>query len=136
MEISFIDTQILVHLHVNKTNFRMKGFSLGLALKQRRKATRKSPISSGCQQPRPQGPPRCPTELLTSFRELLTRRALGTRLGCQSNLVPRALRVRPWGRGCCWSSSHAQRKPSHLTEHGNWYSPWKLLANVFSSSFL
>ena len=44
MEISFIHTQILVHLHVNKTNFHMKGFTLGLALKQRRKATRKSPI--------------------------------------------------------------------------------------------
>ena len=44
MEISFIYTQILVHLHVNKTNFHMKGFALGLALKQRRKATRKSPI--------------------------------------------------------------------------------------------
>ena len=37
-------TQILVHLHVNKTSFHMKGFALGLALKQRRKATRKSPI--------------------------------------------------------------------------------------------
>ena len=44
VEISFIHTQILVHLHVNKTNFHMKGFTLGLALKQRRKATRKSPI--------------------------------------------------------------------------------------------
>ena len=44
MEISFIHTQILVHLHVNKTNFHMKGFAPGLALKQRRKATRKSPI--------------------------------------------------------------------------------------------
>ena len=41
MEISFIHTQILVHLHVNKTDFHMKGFALGLALKQRRKATRK-----------------------------------------------------------------------------------------------
>ena len=46
MEISFIHTQSLVHLHVNKTNFHMKGFTLGLALKQRRKATRKSPIVS------------------------------------------------------------------------------------------
>ena len=44
MEISFIHTQILVQLHVNKTNFHVKGFALGLALKQRRKATRKSPI--------------------------------------------------------------------------------------------
>ena len=34
MEISFIYTQILVHLHVNKTNFHTKGFALGLALKQ------------------------------------------------------------------------------------------------------
>ena len=41
MKISFIPMQILVHLHVNKTNFYMKGFALGLALKQRRKATRK-----------------------------------------------------------------------------------------------
>ena len=29
---------------VNKTNFHMKGFALGLALKQRRNATWKSPI--------------------------------------------------------------------------------------------
>ena len=42
MEISFIHTQILVHLHVNKTDFHIKDFALGLALKQRRKATRKS----------------------------------------------------------------------------------------------
>ena len=48
MEISFIHTQILVHLHVNKTNFHMKGFALGLALKQRRKATRKLPIAVHC----------------------------------------------------------------------------------------
>ena len=34
------------NLRVNKTNFHMKGFTLGLALKQRRKATRKSPIGS------------------------------------------------------------------------------------------
>ena len=34
-DISFIHAQILVHLHVNKTNFHMKGFALGLALKQR-----------------------------------------------------------------------------------------------------
>ena len=47
MEISFIHMQILVHLHVNKTNFHMKGFALGLALKQRRKTTRKSPIKFG-----------------------------------------------------------------------------------------
>ena len=46
MEISFIHMQILVHLHVNKTNFHTKGFALGLALKQRQKATRKSP--TGC----------------------------------------------------------------------------------------
>ena len=45
MEISFIHTQILVQLHVNKTNFHMKGFTLGLALKQRRKVTRKSPVT-------------------------------------------------------------------------------------------
>ena len=32
------------NLRVNKTNFHMKDFTLGLALKQRRKATRKSPI--------------------------------------------------------------------------------------------
>ena len=46
MKISFIHAQILVHLRVNKTNFHMKGFALGLALKQRRKATRKSPIDT------------------------------------------------------------------------------------------
>ena len=34
------------HLRVNKTSFHMKGFALGLALKQRRKATRKPPIDS------------------------------------------------------------------------------------------
>ena len=44
MEISFIHMPILVHLQVNKTNFHMKGFTLGLALKQRRKATWKLPI--------------------------------------------------------------------------------------------
>ena len=44
MEINVIYTQI-VHLHVNKTNLHMKGFALGLALKQRRKETRKSPIT-------------------------------------------------------------------------------------------
>ena len=44
METSFTHTQILVHLHVNKTNFHMKGLALGLALKQRQNATRKSPI--------------------------------------------------------------------------------------------
>ena len=44
MKISFIHTQMLVHLHVNKTNFHMKAFALRLALKQRRKAARKSPI--------------------------------------------------------------------------------------------
>ena len=33
----------LVHLHVNKTKIHMKGFALGLALKQRRNVTRKSP---------------------------------------------------------------------------------------------
>ena len=37
---SSIHTQILVHLHVDKTDFHMKGFAQGLALKQRRKATR------------------------------------------------------------------------------------------------
>ena len=44
MEISFIHMQIWVHFHVNKTNFHMKGFALGLALVQRRNGTRKSPI--------------------------------------------------------------------------------------------
>ena len=39
VEISFIHMQCLVHFHVNKTNFHMKGFALGLALKQSRKAT-------------------------------------------------------------------------------------------------
>ena len=40
MKVSFIQTQILVHLHVNKTNFRMNGFPLGLALKQRQLGNR------------------------------------------------------------------------------------------------
>ena len=44
MEISFIHTQIWVHLRVNKIIFQMKGFTRGLALKQRQKATQKSPI--------------------------------------------------------------------------------------------
>ena len=39
MKISFIHMQMLVHLHVNKTNLHMKGLALGLALKQRQKAT-------------------------------------------------------------------------------------------------
>ena len=33
------------NLRVNKTNFHMKGFALGLALKQRQKAIRKPPIT-------------------------------------------------------------------------------------------
>ena len=33
------------NLRVNKTNFDMKGFALGLALKQKRKATGKSPVN-------------------------------------------------------------------------------------------
>ena len=37
------------NLRVNKTNFHMKGFALGLALKQRRNATRKSPITLNCE---------------------------------------------------------------------------------------
>ena len=43
MEISFIRTQNLVHSHVN---FHMKGFAPGLALKERRKTTQKSPIEA------------------------------------------------------------------------------------------
>ena len=35
------------NLSVNKTNFYMKGFTLGLALKRRRNATRKSLIKQG-----------------------------------------------------------------------------------------
>ena len=45
MKIGFIHMQILVQLHVNKTNLHKKGFTPGLALKQRRKATWKSPIA-------------------------------------------------------------------------------------------
>ena len=45
MEISFIHMQMNQNLHVNKTNFHMKGFALGLALKQRRNATWKLPIA-------------------------------------------------------------------------------------------
>ena len=48
MEISFIHVQILVRLHVNKTNFHMKDFAPGLGLRQTRKATRKSPNTSIC----------------------------------------------------------------------------------------
>ena len=33
-----------VYIYVNKTNFHIKGFTLGLALKQRQKPTQKSPI--------------------------------------------------------------------------------------------
>ena len=44
MEISFIHRQMNQNLRVNKTNFQLKDFALGLALKQRQKATRKSPI--------------------------------------------------------------------------------------------
>ena len=44
MKICFIHMQILVHLHVGKTYFRMTGFALGLALKQRWQATWKPPI--------------------------------------------------------------------------------------------
>ena len=44
MEISFIHMLMNQNLRVNKTNFHTKGFALGLALEQRRKATRKSPI--------------------------------------------------------------------------------------------
>ena len=36
------------NLRVNKTNFHMKGFAPGLALKQRRNATRKLPIEIAC----------------------------------------------------------------------------------------
>ena len=43
-KISYIYMQSLVHLHVNKTDFHVKAFALGLALKQRRKATQKSSI--------------------------------------------------------------------------------------------
>ena len=45
MEISFIHMLMNQNLRVNKSNFHMKSFALGLALKQRRKATQKSPIS-------------------------------------------------------------------------------------------
>ena len=41
MKISFIHMQMFVNLPVNKTDFDMKGFALGLTLKPRRKATRK-----------------------------------------------------------------------------------------------
>ena len=41
IEIFFIHLQILVHLHVNKTYFHMKGFALVIALKQKRKVTGK-----------------------------------------------------------------------------------------------
>ena len=42
---NFLHTQILVHLHAKyKTHFHMKGFALGLTLKQRRKASHKLSI--------------------------------------------------------------------------------------------
>ena len=44
MEISFIHMWILVHLHVNKTNFHMKGFAVGLTSKQGLKTTRNGPL--------------------------------------------------------------------------------------------
>ena len=40
MEISFIHMQILVHLHVNKTDFHMKGFVLGLTRGERQLGNR------------------------------------------------------------------------------------------------
>ena len=48
------------NLHVNKTNFHMKSFALGLALKQRRKATRKSPIVRVAPQITAKSPPNAP----------------------------------------------------------------------------
>ena len=45
MEISFIYMQMNQNLCVNKTNFHMKDFALGLALKQRQNPTQKSPIN-------------------------------------------------------------------------------------------
>ena len=44
MEISFIHMQILVHLHVNKTTFHMKGFALPDSLWNGWKTTQKWPI--------------------------------------------------------------------------------------------
>ena len=44
MEISFIHMQ-MTKICMNKTNFHMKCFALGLAFKQRRNATQKSPIT-------------------------------------------------------------------------------------------
>ena len=44
MEVRFIHTQMNQNVRVNKTNFHTKAFALALALKQRRNATRKSPI--------------------------------------------------------------------------------------------
>ena len=44
MEISFIHMYMNPNLGVNRTNFHMNGFAIGLALKQRRKETRKLPI--------------------------------------------------------------------------------------------
>ena len=48
MEISFIHMSMNQNVRVNKTNFHMKGFALGLALKQKRNATRKSCIADCC----------------------------------------------------------------------------------------
>ena len=40
-KVSFIHMQNLVHLHVNKTYYLVKSIALGLALKQRQRATQK-----------------------------------------------------------------------------------------------
>ena len=48
------------NLRVNKTNFQMKGFALGLALKQRRKATWKSPIENTAKSVSENASPPCP----------------------------------------------------------------------------
>ena len=46
MEISFIRMYMNQNMHVSKINSNMKGFAPGLALRQRQKATRKSPKNS------------------------------------------------------------------------------------------
>ena len=56
-----------VHLHVNKKSFHMKGFALGLALKQRRKTTQKLVTDSGCSNEISAPSPLLPSPIITLF---------------------------------------------------------------------
>ena len=73
---------------MNKTNFHMKGFALGLALKQRRKATRKSPIA-------------CVAKIVTEKDELAN--FSGTRLLTRDRSVTFTIAPRPLSALTCKS---------------------------------